>query len=376
MGPGMNNADTPSRARECVCDDCFSAPQKNLAWDRFLLDSDLGEFPQSSAWWHWKQMRGWRGRRVTLENGDGPIAGFQIFWRETRIGRIGYVSRGPVVHPETFGLTAQTVDALMSAINDLKLAVAVVQPPADSHFALQELGNRGFLRWPGTSIITSTLRIGAADGEASVMAGFNRTTVKHIRKAERSGVMIRPGNATDLELFFQLMSETCQRQRAKPNPGSPEEVREIWHSLEPLDACRLTIAEHNGCPVSALFCILFGRTFSLWKKGSSTDALHLHAMELLYREALLYAAANGFSVCDFVALRRSIAEGMLSGRKLTPEENRSRDFFNLGFGGYPFMLPAPQIYISNRLLRGCVRISADLPLLGGLVSRLANSVAF
>ena len=354
-----------------ICAEPMYSPE-DRAWDSFLLCSPLGEFQQSSAWARWKRLGGWIPARTLLKSDGRVVGGFQMLWRSTRFGRIGYVSRGPAVQPETDELTDNAITALVSKCKELDLTAVIVQPPADSRFGNLQLARHGFIKWPGTSIIGATLRIDVSQGERAILSGIRRTTLQQIRKAERDKITIRQGNLNDVGIFYDLMTETCRRQRSKPNPGSVEELRELCRGLELITPSRLTIAENDGQPVSGLFCILFGRTLTLWKKGSIPKALRLHSMELLYREAIFYAASHGFDVCDFVSLKRSIGESLLAGRKPTHDESRGRDVFNLGFGGYPVLLPDPMLLFNNRFVHHCFRIFHEMPILRQFAATIAD----
>src|SRR5262245_2268685 len=66
------------------------------AWDNFLRGTDLGQFQQSSLWAQAKQVDGWQSLRLILEQEQRIVGGFQILWRRTRFGRVGYIIKGPV----------------------------------------------------------------------------------------------------------------------------------------------------------------------------------------------------------------------------------------------------------------------------------------
>ena len=106
----------------------------------------------------------------------------------------------------------------------------------------------------------------------------------------------------------------------------------------------------KDAPIAGLFCISFGKQVSLWKKGSMPEFFPLHAMELLYHETFSWAHAHGYKYCDFGALNRGIAESLIQGKPLSFDQKKSRDIFNLGFGGQPVLLPEAYIYFSNLLL--------------------------
>jgi hypothetical protein len=66
-------------------------------------------------------------------------------------------------------------------------------------------------------------------------------------------------------------------------------------------------------------------------------------------EAIQWAQTNGFKKCDCLAMNRSTAVSLLRNEPLTDEQKHGRDFFLLGFGGQPTLLPESRIYIRNGL---------------------------
>src|SRR5689334_11430067 len=82
-------------------------------WDTFLQRSPLGQFQQSSIWAQAKASEGWSPVRILLTVGQNLVGGFQLLWKRSRLGRIGYVSKGPVVTPGHPGLAEFAADLLL-----------------------------------------------------------------------------------------------------------------------------------------------------------------------------------------------------------------------------------------------------------------------
>lgn len=184
--------------------------------------------------------------------------------------------------------------------------------------------------------------------------GYNRT---FIRQAQRKGVVLREGGEADIPLFFELMRQTCIRQRVAPNPGSEAEVRRIWRAFQSGGRFRMAFAEHEGKVLATLTAIRFGDRVSLWKKGWTSESSDLRPNHLLYYDALCWAQREGAKICDFYSLRRDIAEALLAGRPLTEAQSRSRDRFHLGFGGRPVLLPPAYIHFRSPVLRVAYRLA-------------------
>jgi len=327
-----------------------STALENPAWDTFLRGTPLGEFPQSSLWAAFKQVDGWQCHRTVLQKGRDIAGGFQLLWRSSRWGRIGYVSRGPVPATEDEELVDTLSDLLTRAARTLRLTGMVVQPPGRSRVIASRLSSSRFPANRVLDIVTATLVVDVSGGMEAVETGMRRTTRQLLRKAARNGVSVREGTEADIGIFFWLMLETCKRQKVEPNPSSEKALRELWLASRKAEGCRLTLAEHDGRPVSGLFCIPFGDVVAIWKKGSLPESLHLHPVELLYREAFAWAHSQGYHYCDFTALDRRTADALTAGVPLSGKQKAGRDIFNLGFGGRPVLLPEVCIHFPNPLL--------------------------
>jgi len=164
----------------------------------------LGEYPQSSAWARCKQTAGWNFLRHA-NRCEGRIAGgFQLLWRQTRCGRIGYVSKGPVAWREEPEAVSNLVRSLIVAAKRLRLSALVVQPPGRSRLLPRQLSLSGFLTNRVLEVVTATLVLDLSIGMAAVESRMRKTSLKHLRSALRRGVEVREGKREDLE---SLLSE-------------------------------------------------------------------------------------------------------------------------------------------------------------------------
>ena len=320
-------------------------------WDRFLQSVPQGEFEQGCCWARYKQTAGWQCSRALIRQDQQIVGGFQLLWRPTRFGRIGYVSRGPVAAVENLETVDRLVELLIESAKRLRLAAMVVHPPARSRHMASRLPPDRFAPNRLLGIITATLFLDVSSGMGAVEAQMSKNTRKHIRQAARMGITVREGSEEDIGPFFRLMLETCRRQNVRPNPPTESAVRALWDAWRGLGNCRLTIAEYERRPISALLCMGWGDVVTLWKKGSLPEPFHGTPMELLYYETFLWANRQGYRYCDFGALRRLTAETLIQGLPLSDEQKSSRDFFNLKFGGNPVLLPEAYLHFSNPLAR-------------------------
>lgn len=333
-------------------------PPSEAEWDQFVESCPHGHFEQSSAWACMKQEQGWDCFRVVLRNEAGISGGFQILYRSTRFGRVGYLSKGPTFLNEEPDAFEPALVRLKQAGKQLKLRALILQPPLSSEWLERSLEAKGFLANHRLGIIQATWAINVAADLASIESNMNRTKRRLIRQAQRCGVAICEGQERDIPIFYNQMLETCRRQKTRPNPPHESDFHILWNQARHSGGCRLTIAERRGQPVAALFCIPFGRVVHVWKKGSIASGLEVHAMELLYHEVLAWAHQHRYQLCDFGSINRTIAETLLRNKPLTDQQMKSRDCFNIGFGGFPVLFPSPRLLFFNPFIQGCWRLLA------------------
>ncbi|MBI1840932.1 MAG: GNAT family N-acetyltransferase [Verrucomicrobia bacterium] len=338
----------------------FTDRSQDPFWDGLLSASRFGQFQQSSGWGAAKSAEGWKLSRFLYQRNEAIAVGFQILWKNSRFGKIGFASKGPVVFGQEKAEWPTAARQLTRAVRWLGLRALLVQPPDHGLAAEEALQAVGFQREKAQEVIDATLWFDLSGNEADILArmpGYNRT---FIRQAERRGVRVREGGAADLELFYDLMIRTCVRQQTKPNPSSLAALKQVWKGFEADRSMRLTFAEADGEVIAALTSIRFGDRLTLWKKGWKDGTSKLRPNHLLYHESLIWAQRMGCAFCDFYSVRRDIAETLIAGGKPNEEQSASRDRFHLGFGGAPQLLPQSQIYFPNPVIRRVYALGAIL----------------
>ena len=316
-------------------------------WDDFLAANPLGHFQQSSLWARAKSIEGWRPVRgiLTLE---GRIAGgFQILTRRTRFGLIGYVSKGPVVIQKEDGLLDFMMELVVSTAKANHLKALIVQSPDRGAIDDAIWKRHRFLPNHLVNVISATAMVDLRGETGEVSGRFRKSTLKKIRRAERRGITMRQGDKKDIGTFYRLMLKTCERQQTHPSPSTESALQEIWDAFNPRGGILLFFAQHEGESIAALLCLGFGERITLWKKGWSGKYPDKHPNEFLIYEAIEWSRQRSYKKADFVGLDREIAIALLGGRPLSESQMETRDFFTLGFGAEPVVLPESKIYISN-----------------------------
>jgi hypothetical protein len=329
----------------------ISREAEDSCWDKFLQETPLGQFQQSTIWARAKALEGWRTVRVVVTLDEEIVGGFQILWRPSWRGRMAYVSKGPVASPENPGLAEYATELLRKLVRSERFRALVVQAPDLCKQISSRLALGGFEVDTLARVNDATWIIPLGDGFEMVEQRMSRWTRKKIRQAVNRGVRIREGGREDVRTFFDLMLSTCRRQGAAPNPADERPILALWDAAQPARCIRLTFAECDGKTLAGLVCILFGQTVSFWKKGWTSSDGQLHPNEALMHEMLKWASSRGYRFGDFCALDREMAVAMLRGDPLSPEQETSRHIFNVRLGGCPRLLPRARVYFPNSVIR-------------------------
>ncbi len=320
-----------------------------IAWERFLAGHPLAQYQQSVRWARVKEGEGWRAWLHTWGAGADLAGGFQLLVKTTRLGRIGFINKGPVLAEETPGGIDQALARVVRAVRSLGLRALILQPADRSRIRSEDLVRHGFCRAPVPGIIDATL-IASLEGEAEAIRGrVGRSARREARRAVEKGVQVVEGARADLPRFFELMCHTCRRQGVAPNPSSVDSLYRRWDAFAP--DIRVLFAKVRGELVAGLLLLRFGKCCTFEKKGWNEKFPEAHPNTLLNVEAMIRAAEWGCTCVDFGAMDRALAERMLKGEEVEAELSRTRYAFNVRLGAQPVLLTPAQIYLPNRWQR-------------------------
>ena len=334
----------------------ISRDPEDACWDIFLQETPLGQYQQSTIWARAKHPEGWKPVRVVVTVEGQILAGFQILWQSSWRGRMGYVSKGPVVSPGHHGLADYSTALLQRVAREERLRALVVQPPDLCPQTSDSLTHSEFLPHLFAKINDATWILEVGDGFQAVEQRMSAVKRKFARQAVNRGMSVREGDRCDVGTFFELMLSTCRRLGVAPSPPDVSSLFALWDAAWPAGGIHLLFSEHEGKPLAALLCISFGKTFTLWKKGWTSTEGNLHPNDLVHYEALKLASRTGYQLCDFSAFDKQMGIAMLKGEPLSEEQEHSRHIFFTRFGGSPRLLPEAKVYFPNPLIRAAYRL--------------------
>ncbi len=271
------------------------------AWDAFVEAHPRGHFLQLSDWGRFKEGFGWESLRVGW-NRDGQWgAGAQILFRPLLPWpwgpRLAYIPKGPLVDWEAQEATREFLQALHKLARRRGAVVLRVEPELpDTPQARAWLQKAGFSPAPRGVQPRTTVWVDLTLDEDAILARMKQKWRYNIRLAARKGVVIRVGEARDLDAFVALMQETGTRKAFGVHTGAY--YRQFWQRFAASGRAVLLVAEYQG---EVLAGIMVGRSgpYAYYFYGASGNrGRHLMPNHRLQWEAMRWAKSQGCVAYD------------------------------------------------------------------------------
>lgn len=344
----MNDRTARTARLEVDVDERAEQPE----WDRFVAGAPSGHHVQTTMWGRVKASMGWSAIRVIARRDGQIVGGAQVLHRPlTRIGRIGYVSHGPLVTDPSVATAIH--DRLEWLARELRILHLTMQAPLPAP-GLPEPTPRPHHMVRTSAIAAPATTIVDLDATPDeLLAGMQRKTRYNIRLSERRGVKVRTGTVDDLGLYHAMVEATAKRRRFDPFPQAYYQA--MWDELHPGGHLRLAVAELDGDPLAAQIAIGFGTTvvnkLSVWS-GSQGRA---RPNEAIQWSAIEHSHAHGYLSYDLEGIEIEAARHLLAGEDLPPKFDQTTTSFKLGFGGRVVIAPPAFEYVANPAVRWAYR---------------------
>lgn len=326
----------------------------DLEWDDFVESTPGGSHEQISQWAQVKLLSGWKPIRVVLKDERQIVGGFQLLWSAKKyIGRIGYISRGPVFANENSHLLDYILKQLKLVVKRHRIKAVIVHPLTNIHDALRK---KSFLPNILHNIIEATTQLNLTATEEELLKGMRTNRRRNIKKAMSCEANFREGTTSELKTFFNLMLETCNRQNVSPNPSKLEILQTMWELYYTKGYLKLFFLEFQNTIVSGGLAITFGAFFIMWKVGWSGQFANIRPNDAFEWFAIKWAKNNGYKWYDFFGIDRDSALKIVNKQPLSQQIKCSPTFFKMGFGGEIIDLPKAQLYVPNFILRNVYRL--------------------
>ena len=356
----MYNIVPENRADSSELKTIITETEFDAEWDEFVEQNPAGFHEQTSIWGSVKRLEGWSVFRVKIKKDLKICAGFQVLWMKKNIsGRIGYLSKGPLIDYPDQGLWDLVIAQLKRSARDYKLRALVVIPPfyqgEDRLYYDQEFFPAAFL-----PIIDTTLHIDLTKPEDSLFRAMRRSLRKDIKN--QHDLAFREGNENDLETFFELMLATCRRQGTSPNPPSYSYIKILWEHFFPRKLMRLFLAENEKTNeiITASMALVMRDHFIAWKIGWSGRYTELNANSGLIWHMIKQAKQAGYKIFDFVSVDDDAIRKIRNKEKLNRKILQSPTFFKSGFGGDIVRFSPALVYLPGKLFGAGFRVLSML----------------
>lgn len=333
------------------------------SWNRFVSSVPRAHFQQSWEWGELAPDLGGQAVRLAALR-DGNLAGaMQVF-----ISPVHHVNRTYLYVPRGPALASPTVDILGPLLDQARLlgreqgALGLKMEPNTpvSNSSFSRLLAQFSLKptYPASQPRSSWM-LDIQPGEDTLLAGMKQKTRYNVRLAARKGVVVRSGDARDLDTFYTIYRETAERDGFFIHGQAL--YRRMFDLFGAAGNFSMLLAECESEVVAAVTLIRLGTTCWYMHGASSNRHRNLMATYLLQWEAIRRAKAWGCTLYDFRAVPDVLREG---------EDMYGVYRFKEGFGGYqdttlptyaasyrPGSFALWQLYFSGRFRFDCWRRS-------------------
>ena len=333
------------------------SPDRREEWNALAAGETSFALLQSWAWGEFKENLGWKAFRIAAEVDGRIVAAAQLLIKPVpgRLASVAYVPRGPVGQWLDDAIAGQLLDEVHRVARRHRAVFLRVEPaqPDDSS-AAPVLAALGFRESPATNQPRATILVDLTPDLDDVLARMHKKTRYNIRLAARHGVVVRDGDASDLEMAHGLLRVTAKRGRFGARSRRYYE-RELATFAEHGNY-RFLVATHEGEPLAVNISAAFGSRAAYIHGASSDEHRALMPNYLLMWEAMRWAKDRGCESFDLWGIPDEV--GRLATQDSTTPVTESTDGlwgvyrFKRGFNGDIAYYVAAHDYPYSRRLYG------------------------
>ena len=305
------------------------------SWNRFVAGHRDGNLLQTTQWGLLKQGFGWDWELVALGEPGAFRAGAVVLYRDLplKLGTLAYVPHGPLVNWQDRGLVGEFFDALHRAARRHRAWACWVEPEVIDGAAgiTSILESRGYACAARTIQPRSTILVDLSSSEDDILKAMKSKTRYNIRLSERKGVTVREGALADVDVFYDLMEETGERDAFGIH--TREYYRRAFELFATEGQVALFLAEYEGEPLAGLMAFAVGSK-SWYISGASSDR-HRNLMPAYAVQwaAMRWARARGCTTYDLWGIPDATEETLEQDFTERSEGLWGVYRFKRGFGG-------------------------------------------
>ena len=291
-------------------------------WNSLLQRLPTPHILQSWEWGDFKQATtGWTPERFAYRDQSGEIvAAAGILTRRIGFFAVMYVPKGPVMDFTKTEIREAIFDHLQGLARrrrviwlkidpDIPAATGIPDypdsdrpdtPNPHGQAVIQSLRQRGW-RFSSSQVqFRSTLMLDLSESTDEILAGMSQSTRRKIRKAEKSGVVVREADLSrdnDLKTLYDLYNITGDRQDFVIRPL--EYYREAWTRFQEAGLAHALIAEMDGKALAGLVLYHIGNRVWYFYGMSSSEQRDLQPNYTLQWNVIQWAKANHYQAYDW-----------------------------------------------------------------------------
>ncbi|MDE0936233.1 MAG: peptidoglycan bridge formation glycyltransferase FemA/FemB family protein [Mariniblastus sp.] len=338
----------------------ISSHDQDPAWESFLNELGPNHHLQSSLWSTVKKANGWKSKRITIANPQSIVGGAQILIRNIRyFGNIGYVPKGPIYQKDNPQIADSLIQQLKKLAKTERINGLIVQP-FEPGIMTETLINHGFRNCPIETSPTATVILDIRSELDDILAKMSKGMRNKIRRGQTRGIQCRQGEKADLPAFHQLLTQTARRRGF--TIFDLDYFEHMWDTFSPTNSMQLFIAEYQGEPVAAQFCINRGNTIIAKQIGWSGAHPKRHPNEALDWFTIQWAKQQGYEFYDLEGISRADAESIVQSKQIDYSSLDGPTQYKIRLGGKVTILPTAFCFFTN-------------PLLHSLYSRIGSHLA-
>lgn len=334
-------------------------PSTLAEWDRLVARTPGSDVAQLSSWATIRRAAGFHPLYLFARQGGRLVGGALVLERRLPlIGRIGYVSNGPVVPAAVpRGPVVQRLCAGLDRIARVRLRALFVQPPVDADDVSAQLGGMGFRRGESGIAPVASIRVDLRRDIEEIRAGMAKSNRRRSRGWAERGVEVRVGSRDDVPLIAELLARTASHQRFEP--VSQEYIKTLHRELDRGGHVVVFVAELDGEPVAARLCTLCGGVVKARLAGMdrSERASKEGVAAATVWHAMVWAKANNHRFYDLGGISGRAARILDGGHPGSPAPLTGVETFKTRFGGEVLRYPEQAELIPSPVLRLAVDLA-------------------
>lgn len=309
----MRGEDSSSESAQVAADGEAREEQRER-WNDFVAASEYPSTMQSFQWGEVKASTGWEPLLVTVEDEGIIRAGAMILRRRLPLsGRsLLYAPRGPVLDWSDATLFSRLIDGVREVGRAVGAVALKIDPsvPDDRAEVVEMLRAEGF-QFTGNDdpdlggtqpryVMKTDLR----PEPDEIMESFHKKWRYNIRLAGRRGVTVREAERDDLPTFYELISDTAERDGFRVR--GYRYFERIYDLLVPDGLAQIFLAEFEGRSVAAVLVFRMGREAVYVYGGSDPDYFKQMPNHLLHWEIMQWARKRGCTSYDFRGISKEV----------------------------------------------------------------------